>query len=234
MVTHTQPAVRRWQSTVGKKVIMAVTGLLLIGFLIVHLAGNLAFFVPDGGRAANLYAHTLKQYTPILNVIRVALAIFFLSHIVIGVRVFLQNVRARRKGRYAVYASKGGPSKLSASSRSMIITGVVLAIFVPIHVQMFSLGTYYETTIDGMVVRDLYRLVVEKFKNPGIAFGYAAVMLLLGMHLRHGFWSALQSLGLLSKRTLPVVYGIGAVLALLLAGGFVVLPLYIYFFVPMP
>lgn len=224
---------QRWQSTIGKKIIMAITGLLLIGFLIVHLTGNLALFVPDGGRAFNVYSHTLGSFRTPLNVIRVALAAFFIFHIITGIRVYFQNRRAR-KNRYAVYATKGGPSKLSSSSRSMIITGIALAIFVPIHIAMFSLGTYYETTIDGQVMRDLYRLVVEKFKVPGIAFGYAGLMLLLGMHLRHGFWSALQSLGAMSKRYLPFMYSVGIIFAILLAGGFVILPLYVYFFVPMP
>lgn len=223
----------KWQSTVGRKVIMGLTGLLLIGFLIVHLLGNLALFLPDGGRTFNLYAARLQTLQPALNIARVLLLAFFLFHIATGFRVYLENSRAR-KNRYATAASKGGPTKLSPASRSMIITGLVLMVFVPIHVSMFSLGTYYPTVIDGEQVRDVYRLVVEKFKNPAIAFGYAATMFLLGMHLRHGFWSAFQSLGALSKRSLPVVYGIGFIFALLLAGGFLVLPLYIHFFVPLP
>lgn len=221
----------KWQSTVGKKFVMAVTGLLMIGFLIVHLAGNLALFIPDGGKTFNVYSHTLQSFRAPLNVARAALLLFFLGHIVNGFRVYFENLRARNN-RYAVYATKGGPSKLSASSRSMIATGIVIMIFVPIHIFMFSLGTHYETVIDGQVMRDLHRLVVEKFSQPGIAFGYAGTMLLLGMHLRHGFWSALQSLGAMSKRALPVVYAAGAAFAVLLAGGFVVLPLYIYFFRP--
>lgn len=220
---------RKWQTTIGKKIIMGITGLLLGGFLVMHLAGNLALFIPDGGRSYNLYSHTLHQLGPILNVARAGLLIFFLSHIVTGFRVFFENRRAR-KNRYAVYASKGGPTKLSPASRSMIITGIVIMIFVPVHIQMFSLGEYYETVIDGQPMRDLYTLVVEKFKNPVNAFGYAGIMLLLGLHLRHGFWSALQSLGAMTKRALPVVYAIGVLFAVLLAGGFVVLPLYIYFF----
>lgn len=223
----------RWQSTIGKKIVMGVSGLVLAAFLVMHLAGNLALFIPDGGRSFNLYSKTLHQLGPILNVVRIGLAAFFLYHIVTGIRVYIQNVRAR-KSRYAVYASKGGPTKLSAASRSMIATGIVLMIFVPIHIWMFSLGTYYETVIDGQPMRDLYRLVVEKFKNPAIAFGYAGVMFLLGMHLRHGAWSALQSLGALSKRWLPVTYTIGLLFAVLLAGGFLVLPIYVLFFVPLP
>src|SRR5690625_4945229 len=169
MTRKTTQVNRTWQSTVGKKVIMAITGLLMVGFLIVHLAGNLAFFVPDGGQAANVYAYTLKQYTPVLNVIRTLLLLFFLFHIVTGIRFTIQNYNARRRGRYAMYATKGGPSKMSIASRSMIVTGLVLMVFVPIHIQMFSRGTYYETIIDGVPMRDLYLLVVEKFQNPAIA-----------------------------------------------------------------
>lgn len=224
---------KQWQSTVGKKIIMGISGLLLILFLIVHLGGNLALFVPDGGRTFNLYAHNLHKLGGLVNVARIGLLAFFLFHIISGIQVTMENRRAR-SSRYAVTASKGGPSKMSASSRSMIITGIIIAIFVPLHVRMFSLGTYYDTVIDGEPMRDLYRLVVEKFKDPIIAFGYVAVMLLLGMHLRHGFWSAFQSLGALNKRRLPLFYSAGLVVALLLAGGFVLLPLYIHFFAPLP
>lgn len=212
---------------------MGLSGLLLIGFLIVHLLGNLALFVPDGGRTFNLYSHNLQGLQPLVNIARIGLLIFFVAHIITGIRFYLANVRAR-SNRYAVVASKGGPTRLSASSLSMIKTGIVLMIFVPIHVWMFSLGTHYETIIDGQPVRDLYRLVVEKFSNPLIAFGYVAVMLLLGMHLRHGLWSALQSLGVMGQHRGPVIYAFGLVFAILLAGGFLVLPLYIHFLVPLP
>lgn len=210
---------------------MAISGLLLILFLIVHLAGNLALLIPDGGKAFNLYSKKLHEFGTLLNVIRVGLLIVFVAHIISGIRVFVGNMRARKQ-RYAVYASKRGPSKLSPFSKSMIISGIVLAIFVPLHVNMFTLGTYYTTVIDGEEVRDLYRLVIERFNEPLVAFGYAAVMLFLGMHLRHGIWSAFQSLGALSARWSPVVYGIGIIFSILLAVGFIVLPVYVYFFVP--
>jgi len=226
-------ATRTWQSTVGRKVIMAVTGLLLTAFLISHLAANLLLFLPDGGRTYNLYSYKLHQLQPWLNLARAALLIFFLSHVVSGIKVSLTNRRAR-KSRYAVQATKGGPSKLTAASRSMIVSGLVLLVFVPIHVFMFSMGPYYPTVIDGQPMRDLYQLVIEKFNMPGVALGYAATMLILGAHLRHGFWSALQSLAAMSRRWSPVVYSFGLVFAVLLAGGFVILPLYVLAFVPVP
>src|SRR5690606_15854878 len=131
-------------SSVGKKIIMAISGILLMVFLIMHLSANLLLFVPDGGRMFNLYSFKLYGLQPLLNIVRFGLAAVFLFHTVTGIRVYLHNRRAR-KNRYDVYASKGGPSKLSAASRSMIITGIALLVFIPIHIAMFSLGPYYET-----------------------------------------------------------------------------------------
>lgn len=221
------------QTSVTKKIIMGISGLLLIGFLIIHLAGNLQLFIPDGGVAFNSYSHKLHGLQPFLNIARALLLIFFIFHIFTGIRVTVENRRARSH-RYAVHRSKGGHSRLTTASRFMMHTGIVLLIFVPIHIWMFSLGPYYETVIDGQPVRDVYRLVVEKFNQPLIAFGYAATMLLLGLHLRHGLWSGLQSLGALNRKWSPIIYSVGFIFALLLAGGFLVLPLYIYFFVPHP
>lgn len=212
---------------------MAISGLLLIGYLITHLIANLMTLLPDGGRTLNLYSYTLHKLGPLLTLARIVLAILFISHIISGIRVILENRRGRTS-RYAVTASKGGPSKLSAASLWMAKTGIVLMIYVPVHVWMFTLGPYYETVIDGVVMRDLYRLTVEQFNNPVVAFSYSAVMLLLWLHLRHGFWSALQTLGAMRPRWSPVIYSFGYLFAILLAGGFLLLPLYVYFFIPVP
>jgi succinate dehydrogenase / fumarate reductase cytochrome b subunit len=119
----------------------------------------------------------------------------------------------------------------------MIVTGLVLLVYLPLHVWMFKFNQGHPsptTMVDGREVRDLYTIVVVAFKNPLIAWGYAAVMTLLGFHLRHGFWSAFQSLGALSPRMLPIFYGLGIVVALLLAGGFIVLPLWLLYAAPAP
>lgn len=223
----------KWNSTVGKKLIMGASGLLLIAYLVMHLAANLMIFIPDGGRSLNTYSHTLHQLGPLLWLARIVLATLFIGHIITGIRVTLQNRRARTS-RYAVTASKGGPSKMTFASRWMAVTGLILLVFVPMHVSMFSLGPYYETIVDGQVMRDIYRVVVERFKQPGTVVFYCVVMLFLLLHLAHGFWSALQSLGALNKRWLPVAYTTGVVLAGLLAAGFFVLPIYTYFFIPLP
>jgi len=225
-----------WQSTIGKKVVMAVSGIFLMLFLVVHLAGNLTMFMPDGGDMFNQYAHKLESMGVLLYVAEAGLLAIFLFHVVAAIQVHLGKKRARANG-YAVTESKGGPSKMTVASRSMIITGVILFVFIPLHIWMFKFnaGTPHpHTVVDGTEVKDLYAVVVESFKNPVVAFGYTAVMLLLGLHMRHGFWSALQSLGAMKPRWSPLIYTAGLVFAVLLAGGFLLLPLYFFFFGDVP
>jgi succinate dehydrogenase / fumarate reductase, cytochrome b subunit len=220
-----------WQSTIGKKVVMAISGIALMLFLIVHLAGNLTLFIPDGGDIFNAYAHKLESLGLLLYVAEAGLLAVFLFHVIAAIQVHLSKKRARNS-RYATQASKGGPSKMTVASRSMIITGIVLFIFIPLHIWMFKFnaGTPHPTTMVGeKEMKDLYTVVVEAFMNPGITFFYTAVMLLLGLHMRHGFWSALQSLGAMKPRYLPAIYAAGLTFAILLAGGFLVIPLYFFF-----
>jgi succinate dehydrogenase / fumarate reductase cytochrome b subunit len=119
----------------------------------------------------------------------------------------------------------------------MIITGVVMAVFLVLHIASFKFGpggpgnadAAYMTSIDGVEMRDLAKLVEEKFSTPLYAFGYMAVMLLLVIHLRHGIWSALQSLGAMRPSLTPVVYTIGSLIGVLIGLGFIALPMAIYF-----
>jgi succinate dehydrogenase / fumarate reductase cytochrome b subunit len=227
-------AFKFYESTVGRKFVTGLAGILLVGFLFVHLGGNLTMLF--SGRLFNSYTHHLESLGGLLYIVEIVLLGIFLAHIVTALNVQLEKRRARPKG-YAVSASKGGPSKQTLASRSMIITGLVLLVFVPVHVWMFKFNQGQPSPFkleDGKEIRDLYTIVVTAFKQPLIAWGYAVVMFLLGFHLRHGFWSALQSLGALNRRALPVVYALGLVVALLLAGGFILLPLWIHYVTPAP
>ena len=158
------------------------------------------------------------------------------SNVFSAFSVYTGKLRARPE-RYAVVDSKGGPTRQTLASRSMIVTGLILLAFVPLHVWMFkfNLGRGF-TTVDlhGQEVKDLYLVVLYAFKEPVKAWAYAAVMFLLGFHLRHGFWSSLQSLGAMSPRLSPCIYGAGLVFAVLMAGGFLVLPLYLLYVGPDP
>lgn len=225
-----------WKSTVGRKALAAVTGIMLMGFIVIHLAGNLTLFVPDEGALFNSYAHHLEKLGPLLYVAEIGLILAFLVHIVMAVGVRKGQLDARPE-RYAVYASKKGPSKQTISSRSMLVTGILLLLFVPLHVWMFKYNQWQEMPridMGGEQVKDLYLVVLTSFKMPQKALAYVAVMLLLGLHLRHGFWSAFQSLGALAPKWVPAFYAAGLVIAILLAGGFILMPLYLWQFGPDP
>jgi len=218
--------IEAFQSQVGRKILTGLTGFLLLFFVIFHLAGNLAMFGdPD---AMNSYSHFLHQLGPLLWLARIGLVIIFVVHAWIGISIWLGKRKARPT-KYNVYSSKGGPSKQSLSSRSMAFTGFVLLIFIVVHINTFALGDAGMTTVNGVQMTDIKSLVIETFQNPIYAFGYTFVMVLLGAHLGHGIWSAFTSLTLRSPKASATIYTIGAFVAILLATGFLFIPLYIYF-----
>lgn len=250
---RTNKLVAFYQSPIGKKFTTGVTGLALTLFVIIHMIGNLGYFSSDPG-AYNKYADFLLGLGPLLWLVELILLAFFVFHAVLGISIWLGKKRARPTN-YAKYRSSGNPSLQSVSSRSMILTGTVLLVFTVIHLISFKWGPGIEegyiADVDGIaletlrsealgeqevavvagqpVMRDLRRLVNEKFQSPWYAFGYTAVMILLALHLRHGVWSALQSIGAMNPRLTPVAYTLGGLLGVLIAVGFFVLPLYIYF-----
>ena len=115
----------------------------------------------------------------------------------------------------------------------MVITGLVLLVFLIIHLKSFKFGPGieegYVVEVEGRQIRDLKGLMTYKFQQPLYAFGYPLVLILLGFHLRHGVWSAFQSLGVMTPRLTTIVYPIGMLVAILVTAGFIVVPLYIYF-----
>ncbi|MEX0662478.1 MAG: succinate dehydrogenase cytochrome b subunit [Balneolaceae bacterium] len=213
-------------SQVGRKILTGLTGLFLLFFVIFHLGGNLAIFGEP--EAMNRYSLALHNFGPLLWIARVGLLVTFVIHAWIGLSIWW-NKRKARPQKYAVYSSKGGPSKQSLSSRSMAFTGVVLIIFVIFHINTFAMGDTETIMIDGQQTHDIKSLVLETFQNPFYAFGYAFVMLLLGTHLGHGIWSAFTSLSIHNKKVSAMIYSLGVVFAILLAVGFLFIPLYIYF-----
>lgn len=214
-------------SSVGKKFITGVTGFGLFGFVVVHLIGNLTLLA--GSEPFNAYAHFLTTFGhgKAIYVAEVILFAIFAFHIVAGISVWLSKQSARPHG-YVRYSDAGGNSQKTFSSKTMAYTGIILAVFTIIHVWQFRLGADYP--VGGQEgVRDLYRLVVETFQNGAWVWFYVVAMLLLGFHLRHGFWSMFQSLGANNKRLLPLWKGLGIASAIILAVGFLLLPLYIHY-----
>jgi succinate dehydrogenase / fumarate reductase, cytochrome b subunit len=223
-----------FRSPVGKKLITGITGLGLVVFALEHMIGNLAMF--SGNDAYNEYAHFLSSLGPLLYVFEAGLVAFFLFHISNGIQIWYGSRKARPVG-YDSYRSAGKPSQQSVSSRSMIVTGLILAVFLVIHLISFKFGPggpgnadpSYVTSLGGEPARDLAKLVRHKFDSPFYAFGYSIVMLMLVVHLRHGIWSAFQSLGAMRPSLTPLVYGLGTILAIAIGLGFIALPLAIYF-----
>jgi len=214
-----------FSSSVGTKLLIAITGLTLVGFLVFHLAGNLLLFF--GPAEYNEHAHALIS-NPLVIPAELGLLAIFLLHVVKAIINFFKNRRARPTG----YESKtwaGGPSRKSWASTTMIISGLVTLIFVPLHLVTFKYGPYYAAI--GADMRDLYRLLVEVFQSPAYVAFYVVSMVILGMHLRHGVSSSLQSLGLIPAKWTRAFLAAGLVLAVVVGGGFVLIPVYIYLFV---
>ena len=212
---------RLFSSSIGSKLLIALTGLGLFIFLIGHLSGNLLFIV--GPAAFNEYSHKLVS-NPLVYVAEAGLIGIFLLHIFKAVRLYA-GAKAARPVAYARKEWAGGPSRKSWSSTTMILTGIVVLGFVILHLRKFKFGTWYETP-EG--IRDLYRLQIEVFSHPGYVAFYMVSMVIIGFHLWHGVPSVAQSLGIDHPKYTPRVLWIGRALAALIAGGFFILPLYTY------
>lgn len=222
------------RSSLGKKYLMAVSGLAMVGFLATHLLGNLQLF--GDGVAFNKYAKGLADLGPLLWVMELGLIAIFLLHVAVAFGLFASNRKARGITRYEhAQVSKRGPSYMSPLSRNMIITGGVIGVFIVVHVLHMKYGLFSSPEIANATVKingedapDLYIRVVDAFKNPVWVAFYVGVLTFVGMHLRHGFWSAFQSLGALNHRLEKPAVLAGAVVGGATALGFIGIPIYIF------
>jgi succinate dehydrogenase / fumarate reductase, cytochrome b subunit len=212
---------RFFSSSVGTKVLIALTGLAFAGFLVTHLAANLLVLVsPD---AYNEYSHALIS-NPFIYVAEAGLVAIFLTHAFKAVFNFLGN-RGARGSAYATKRGAGHTSRKSLASTTMIVTGLWLLAFTVLHLKTFKFGPWYETP-EG--IRDLTRLVHEVFRGPGYVAFYVLSMAVVGLHLRHGLSSALQSLGLDHPRYTPLLLKAGLAIAILMGLGFAIIPVVIF------
>jgi succinate dehydrogenase / fumarate reductase cytochrome b subunit len=228
------PITKALSSSVGKKLVMALTGLALVGFVITHLLGNLSLYRKDG-TTFNLYTEGLSSYGVLLYAAEIGLLAMFVIHIVVAL-VIKKGHKTARPDAYKTLRSKGGQTLSNLSSRNMIITGIALLAFLILHIWQFKYGPSvdagYVAHVNGVAMRDLHRLVLETFGNPLYVVIYVGAMLMLFYHLRHGFWSAFQSLGAMNARLTKPVYALGVLIALVLAAGFLFIPIWIYFDIP--
>lgn len=212
---------RAFSSSIGSKLLIALTGLALFIFLVAHLSGNLLFLVSP--QAFNEYSHTLVS-NPLIYVIEFGLIAVFLLHIYKTVRLYA-GAKSARPVPYSRKERAGHTSRKTLASSTMILTGIIVLAFVILHLRAFKFGAWYESP-EG--IRDLYRLQLEVFSKPGYVAFYMISMAVIGFHLWHGVASAAQSLGIDHPRYTPRILWIGRALAVLIAGGFFILPLYTY------
>lgn len=212
-------------SSVGTKVIIALSGLALAAYLVLHLIGNLFIFL--GPAALNGWGHALIS-NPFVIPAEIGLTVIFLVHVVKAVVMWWDNRKARPT-RYSRKRWAGHTSRKTVSSATMIWTGAIVFVFVVIHVAAFKYGAFYEPPEFEPGVRDLFQLVVGTFVNPGWAVFYVVVMTLIGAHLWHGAASAWQSLGVDGPRLTPLILLAGAVFAILLSAGFAFIPIWVQF-----
>lgn len=211
-------------STIGSKILIALTGLGLAVFLVGHLAGNLLFLA--GPDAFNNYSHALIS-NPLIYLVEIGLLGVFFVHVAKTIAIVLAN-RAARPTPYAVRRwakSKSPRSRKSLASSTMIVTGAITALFVVTHLATFKFGRYYESP-EG--IRDIYRLQLEIFSSPVYVGFYLLAMGVIFFHLWHGLSSAAQSLGVEHPTWTPRVLVAGKVLAAVLAGGFFIIPIYTF------
>jgi len=144
-----------------------------------------------------------------------------------AVLLTIENRRARGEQQYAV--TPKGPKGGTLASRTMAIQGSLILAFIILHLATFKYGTYYETTVNGVAMRDLHRLVVEVFQNPGYVVWYVVSLVVLGFHLRHGVGSIFQSFGFKNDHYAPLIYITSIAYGIIVALGFIAQPLYVYF-----
>ncbi|MGI9155979.1 MAG: succinate dehydrogenase cytochrome b subunit [Marmoricola sp.] len=218
---------RSTRSTIALKIAMAVSGLIFVLFVLVHMYGNLKAF--GGHDAFDAYAHHLRTfgepilpYAGLLWVIRAVLVVSVVVHVTTAVVLWRRSAKARSV-RYRVKKHRHS----SLSSRTMRWGGVTLLLFVVWHLLNFSIG---RVNITGGPTNDPYNLTVDTFSAPWMTLIYLVAMLALGLHLHHGTFSAMQTLGYTSTARARVrARTLGWVVAVVITGGFSLVPLFVVF-----
>jgi succinate dehydrogenase / fumarate reductase cytochrome b subunit len=217
---------KTFTSTIGSKFVVAVTGLLLVGFLFAHLAGNLLIY--SGRDGINSYAKGLRDLGPMLWLARIALLSIFALHICLALRLKRRNVTARPEG-YQFNATV----QASLASRTMLLSGLVILAFVIYHIAHYTMG-WVHTTADGRHFLDLrdplgrndvYSMVVAGFSQWWVSATYIIAQLILGLHLSHGISSIFQTLGWSTPRYWPTIRCVGLTATALLVIGNISIPI---------
>lgn len=215
-------------STLGRKLIMALTGLFLILFLTGHVSGNLLLFKSDGGESFNIYAKFMTT-NPAVKLLSYLTYISVIGHVIYSIALARHNKAARP----VAYSLTKGSSNSSAASRNMGILGTIILLFLAGHMYTFWYQMHWGeiplVMIEGEEYKNLYSVVSLAFQQAWMVALYVVSMGFLGFHLSHGFASAFQTLGLSHQKYSPAIQFVGKVYCILVPILFASMPIYIYF-----
>jgi succinate dehydrogenase / fumarate reductase cytochrome b subunit len=205
-----------WASTIGKKIVMAITGAMMFGFIIAHLAGNLQVY--EGPAKLNAYGAFLHSIGELLWPLRIVLIIAITLHIIATVQLALRKKRARPVG----YSRKEAIAS-SYASRTMYWSGPIVLAFIIFHLLQLTAG--YIQPGAAFIPGDVYHNVVSGFQVWWVSVSYIIAISLLGLHLRHGLWSMFQSLGMLQPQHTALLKNAAMVIAVLIVLGYISIPI---------
>jgi succinate dehydrogenase / fumarate reductase, cytochrome b subunit len=213
-------------SSIGKKLMMALAGLFLIVFLVIHLSVNLLLLLNDGG-AKFTVASDFMSTNFIIKIMEIVLFGGFIVHILYGVIVQIQNWIAR-----PIRYVKINHSQTSFFSKYMIHTGAIIFAFLVIHfINFYFVKVGWVNVPAGVKDRhDFYNMAMILFKNPVYSWLYVILILFMGFHLHHSFQSAFQTIGWDHPKYTPIIKSVGLIYSIIITMGFVTIPIYILYF----
>lgn len=224
LVSDSSARTRGWIcSTIGRRQLIAITGLALSGFVLTHMLGNMLILV--GAEKYNAYAHALET-NPLLPIAEGGLVLAFLAHLIFALWVSWKNWNARQTG-YAVMSH--GAKRTTWTQRSLWAQGLVILVFTILHLITFKYGPEYTVTYGQTQMRDLHRLVIEVFQQPLYVGWYIVALIILFFHLSHGVGSSLQTLGVNHPRYNGAIKCLSWAYATIVILGFLSQPIYVYF-----
>lgn len=214
---RTNPVARFWSSSIGKKAVMAVTGLIMIAFLVLHVLGNLQVFA--GPVTINEYSAALRRLGPLLWLARGGLVVALILHVIAA----YQLTRRKQVARPVGYAERD-PQVSTFASRTIRWGGVLLLVFIVLHLLHFTFGTIHP----AFDRKDVYGNMVAGFEQWWVVLLYCVAMVGLGLHLYHGTWSSIRTLGLTRPTPHPLKRRVAAVLAWAIYLGFSIIPIAVF------
>lgn len=220
--------IKALSSSIGQKLVMAMTGLALCGFLVAHLSGNLLMYA--GAAQYNHYAHRLHSQGALLLVAEIGLLIMFLLHIWLAFKTSIDN-NAARPTAYALRQTKMPEGPLAApASATMLVTGVIVLGFLLVHLSDFKIFDWRHNVAEGQSQPGPFGRAIIILQDPISALVYIVGSLVLGYHVLHGVESAFQTLGLNHPKYTPIVKFVSLIFALIVAVGFASFPLWVWAF----